>query len=141
MIREATSADLPALLAIQGATLSEPWPGLLRASIDGPSLVLVDAGPDGEPLGYALVVQADEVAYIAELAVAPAAQDEGRGSQLLDALLDRLRSEGAGTVRLTARADDQGLHAFYADHGFAVRERIPDHYEDGDGVLLELELE
>jgi len=142
MIREATASDLPALLAIQGAALDEPWPALLRASIDGPPLVLVQDPPgmEGEgPIGYALVIRADEAAYVPELAVAPPAQGEGHGSRLLEALLDRLEDEGARRVRLTARAEDQGLHSFYADHGFELRERIPDHYEDGDGVLLEVE--
>jgi ribosomal-protein-alanine N-acetyltransferase len=140
MIREARAPDLPALLAIQSAALEEPWPALLRASIDGPSLVLVLADADDAPVAYALVVAGEQMASVAELAVAPPAQAEGRGSRLLDALLERLRDDGIETVRLTTRAEDRRLRAFYAEHGFVVRERISDHYEDGDGVVLELRL-
>jgi len=143
MIREATAEDLPALLAIQGATLAEPWPEFLRASTDGPPLVLVHDGQrsgDATPVGYALVVRADDTAYVVELAVAPPAQSEGHGSQLLEVLLDTVARDGVATVQLTARADDNRLQSFYGQFGFAVRDRLPDNYEDGDGVLLEAQL-
>ena len=135
MIREGRSEDWPRLRRIQAATLSDPWPELLELSLGEPSLVLVletDA-----PIGYTLVVPDGEVAYIAEFAVAPAHQGEGHGTALMAALLERLADDGIETVRLTARADDERVHAFYRQFDFEVVEDVPDHYDDADGLLFE----
>lgn len=139
MIREANADELPRLRVIQSTALDEPWPGLLEVGIDGPPLVLVL--DDGDPVGYALVVRDFPVAYLAELAIAPAAQRQGYGTLLLSTLVDRLRTDGYETIRLTARADDEHVRSFYATMGFSLVEEIPDHYEDGDGVLLARELD
>jgi ribosomal-protein-alanine N-acetyltransferase len=135
MIRVARPADEGRLRAIQSAALDEPWPELLEGAVDGaPRLLVRDPGQG--PVAYALVVPDDPVAYLAELAVAPPVQGEGHGTALLTALLDRLRAGGFETVRLTARADDERVRSFYAGFDFAVADRLPDHYDDGDAVLL-----
>lgn len=134
MIRLAEPGDYPALRAIQQFALDEPSPDLLELGVDGPPLVLVVE--TDRPVGYALVVPGDDVAYVAEFAVAPAEQGQGYGSELMEALLDRLGSEAVETVRLTARADDDRVRSFYEQFGFAVVETVPDHYVDGDGVVL-----
>jgi ribosomal-protein-alanine N-acetyltransferase len=138
MIREARASDRARLRYVQSAALDEPWPGLLDVAIDGPPTVLVVT--DGVLVGYALVVPDRPVAYLAELAVDPAFQGRGYGSTLLGALLDRLRAAGFETLRLTARADDERVRAFYDRFGFEREDRIPDHYEDGDGALLVCDL-
>ncbi|WP_254271919.1 GNAT family N-acetyltransferase [Haloarcula marina] len=138
MIREARPDDADRLGAIQTAALDEPWPGLLDVAIDGPPLVLVT--DIGGPIAYALVVPDHPVAYVAEFAVVPAMQGQGHGTALMTALLERLRAGGFETVRLTAREDDERARSFYDGFEYTVAERIPDHYEDGDGVLLVREL-
>jgi len=135
MIREGQPDDWPRLRRIQAATLSDPWPELLELSLGEPSLVLVLTVD--EPIGYALVVPDDGVAYVAEFAIAPDRQGEGNGSRLMRALLERLAEHGIETVRLTARADDERVHAFYRGFGFTVVEEIPDHYDDADGLVFE----
>jgi len=137
MIREGRPDDRERLRRIQTATLSDPWPDLLELALGEPSLVLVAEGGDGGPIAYALVVPDDAVAYVAEFAVTPDRQGEGVGSVLMGALLDRLAADGVETVRLTARADEESVHAFYWEHGFAVVETVADHYDHGDGLLFE----
>jgi ribosomal-protein-alanine N-acetyltransferase len=135
MIREARPADQVRLRAIQSAALDQPWPDLLAMAVEGdPRLLVRDLGQG--PIGYALVVTDHPVAYLAELAVAPPVQGEGHGTQLLAALLTRLRADGFRNVRLTARADDERVRSFYDSFDFEVAEELPDHYDDGDGVLL-----
>jgi len=135
MIRPARSGDYPRLRAIQSAALDEPWPELLDVAVDGAPMVLV-LDPGGGPIAYTLVVPDHPVASVAEFAVAPPLQGQGHGSRLMTALLDRLRARGFGRVRLTARADDERVRSFYDSFGFTVADDLPDHYEDGDGVLL-----
>lgn len=134
MIRTADPGDYPTLRIIQQSALDERWPDLLELGVDGPPLVLVVE--TDRPVGYALVVSGDDVAYVAEFAVAPGEQGRGYGSELMEALLDRLEPQAVEAVRLTARADDDGVRSFYEQFGFAVVETIPDHYENGDGVVL-----
>lgn len=134
MIRPARESDERRLRAIQSAALSEPWPALLDTAFGGPPLLLVlDVG---EPVGYALVVPDHPVAYLAEFAVDPARQGRGYGTTLMTELLERLSRDRFETVRLTARADDERARSFYDGFGFSVADRLPDHYDDGDGVLL-----
>ena len=132
--REARPGDRARLRAIQRAALAEPWPDLLELGVDGPPLVLVVE--TDRPVGYALVVDGDDVAYLAEFAVAPGEQGRGYGSTLMGALLDRLDAAGVERVRLTARAADERARSFYERFGFSVVDEVPDHYRDGDGVVL-----
>ncbi|MBV0924712.1 GNAT family N-acetyltransferase [Halomicroarcula limicola] len=138
MIREARSEDSDRLSAIQTAALDEPWPGLLDVAITGPPIVVVL--DENGPIAYALVVPDSPVAYVAEFAVAPGMQGRGYGTRLMRALLVRLRNDGFETVRLTAREDDERARSFYDTFDFEMVERIDDHYEDGDGVLLSRDL-
>ncbi|MFB6183185.1 MAG: GNAT family N-acetyltransferase [Haloarculaceae archaeon] len=135
-VREARPADRPRLRAIQTGALVEPWPDLLSVGLDGdvPLVFVVEADV---VVGYAVVVTADTVAYIAEFAIAPDRQRQGYGSTLMERLLSRLAVEEYETVTLTVRATDDGPQSFYAVHGFAIDRRVPAHYDDGtDGLVL-----
>ena len=103
-----------------------------------PAALAAVAGGDGEfdETGYALAVADDETGYLVELAVAAGHRGQGRGSALLDALVDRFRDRGVTTLRVTVRVVDERARSFYEAHGFEERERLPDHYEDCDGLLL-----
>jgi ribosomal-protein-alanine N-acetyltransferase len=135
MIRPARERDRAYLESIQSAALSNPWPELLDTAIDGPPRTLVVDEGD-RPVGYAIVVPDHPTAYLAELAVIPAKQGHGYGSALLGTLLTQLQAEGFESVRLTSRADDTRVHSFYRSFGFDVTERLPNHYDDGDGIVM-----
>jgi ribosomal-protein-alanine N-acetyltransferase len=137
-VRPAVAADLPALVAVQAASLPAPDSGFLRASTRaGLALAAVEPAA-GDPVGYALHTADDGAAYVAELAVAPDHRRRGHGRRLLDAVAaahpDRER------LRLTTRADNEGARTFYDRAGFREVRRLPDHYDHedgaGDGVLL-----
>jgi ribosomal-protein-alanine N-acetyltransferase len=132
-IREGRPADFPALRAIQRSALAEPWPELLETATRGPPALYVLT--DQEPLGYAIVL-GDGVAYAPELAVRPDMQDQGYGSELLGWLCDQLPSAGYEELRVTAQASDERVRRFYDRHGFECIERLDDHFESGDGLLL-----
>lgn len=134
-VRPARPADLGRLRAIQTVVLAQPWPELLAVAVDGPPVCLVYADP--EPTGYALAVADDAEAYLAELAVAEGHRGEGRGSALLASLVDRLRADDVDRLRTTVRCVDERARTFYERHGFETTERLPDHYESGDGWVME----
>jgi ribosomal-protein-alanine N-acetyltransferase len=143
-VRRGTEGDLPAIRRIQTAALAEPWPAVLdlAAGDGGPRLRVVEAGtktsPAHQPVGYVVTVTAGHPeAYVPELAILPDRQGEGLGSTLLSSLLAELADDGFQRVRLTARAEDERARSFYEDHGFEPVDRVADHFEDGDGVVLE----
>jgi len=140
-LRPAEPGDLARLRTIQGAALSAPWPDVLEAATAGAARSLV-VTPEGrtEPVGYAVALDAQDPAYVPEIAVAPGHQREGHGTALLEGLCARLAADGHGAVRLTARADDGRARGFYAARGFEAIEDLPGHYDDGDGVLYERRL-
>ncbi|MFB6297225.1 MAG: GNAT family N-acetyltransferase [Salinirussus sp.] len=132
-VRRGQPADLPRLRAIQAAAVAEPWPELLAARQPGPIELFVAV--DGRPVGYATVVAPGGVAYLPELAVAPGRQGEGFGTALLDAVAAAVGADHA-ELRLTVRATDHRVQSFYDDRGFERLDRLPDHFEAGDGYLL-----
>jgi ribosomal-protein-alanine N-acetyltransferase len=139
-IRRGERADLPHLRRIQTVTLAEPAPDLLRAAaVDGPPALFV--ADDSGPVGYVVLV-AGEVAYLPELAVAPARQGEGVGTALVDAVVTDLRGreDSPDRLRVTARADDRRARGFYESRGFEVVERLPDFFESAAGVAMVREL-
>jgi len=136
-IREGRPSDLPSLRRIQSDALAEPWPELLETAAHGPPALYVIA--DGHPIGYAIVVDSDSVAYVPELAVDPGRQDRGHGSELLSSLCRRL-ADDCRQLRLTVRASDEAARRFYDRHGFERLDRLTDHFADGDGLLLGLSL-
>jgi len=131
-IRPARPADRDALRAIQREAIAEPWPALLETALDGPPPLYVVE--DGTPTGYAIVVPGDSVAYIPELAVHPDRQGESLGSQLLAALPEAF--DDRDELRVTVRAVDSRARSFYERHGFERVERVPDHFDAGDGIVL-----
>lgn len=137
-IRDGKPEDGDRLKEIQATVLAESWPELLESALSGlPPLYVVGR----EPMGYAIVIPGSgAAAYLPELAIAPEHQGEGYGSALLEHIYAELREADYAELRLTVRVDDTSVREFYRDHGFEQRDRLPDHFEDCDGLLLGREL-
>lgn len=97
--------------------------------------VVVTPGPgvdQDDILGYAGLDLGGEVADVMTIAVAPAAQGTGLGSELLDLLSRRAREAGAAYLMLEVRDDNEPAKKLYARAGFetlTVRRR---YYQPGD---------
>jgi ribosomal-protein-alanine N-acetyltransferase len=96
----------------------------------------------GALVGYAGLAVVGNQADVQTIAVAPAAQGEGLGRLLLDALLDEGRRREATEALLEVRDDNEAAQALYRRAGF---ERIGirrAYYQPGgtDAVVLRLKL-
>ncbi|PSQ50798.1 N-acetyltransferase [Halobacteriales archaeon SW_7_65_23] len=131
-VRPARPADRDPLREIQREAIAEPWPALLDTALKGPPPLYVIE--DRTPVGYAIVIPGESIAYIPELAVHPSRHGEGLGSQLLAALCDAF--DDRQELRVIVRAVDTRARSFYEHHGFEPVERVPDHFEAGDGIVL-----
>ena len=78
-------------------------------------LVAVD---DGLVMGYAGLCAYPDEAFVQTLGVAPQAQGEGLGAQLLQALLDEAARRRKTTVSLEVRADNTTAQRLYERFGF-----------------------
>jgi ribosomal-protein-alanine acetyltransferase len=139
-LREATAADLPALVAAQAACFpGDPWsPAQVAEELGRPGGVFLvqpeDDGLAGFVIGWAVL---DEL-HLLQVGVLPAARGRGLGRRLVEGLLAAVRSE---VCWLEVRHDNGAALALYAALGFRpvnVRKR---YYPDGaDAVILRLGL-
>jgi len=119
-VREATAADLPAVLGVLDAAALETDHERVREATDRGE-VLVAVAESGGPVVGALVLVECEVVNVA---VRPRRRDQGVGSALVAAAAARCD-------RLVAEFDG-GVRPFYESLGFAVEPLADDRYR---GVL------
>jgi ribosomal-protein-alanine N-acetyltransferase len=99
-------------------------------------LVLRDEEEE-QVLGYGGLSVGGEVAEVLTLAVRPQARGRGRGTVLLQALLDAAEQHDASEVVLEVRVDNQPARALYARSGFERLGLRRGYYPDGaDGLVL-----
>lgn len=87
---------------------------------------------NGEVLGYCGLVVSGADADVQTIAVAPQGQGHGLGRRLLTTLADQAVEQGATSLLLEVRADNEPAIALYRSFGFdriAVRRR---YYQPGD---------
>lgn len=135
-VRRARSADAERLQALQ-RHLRQPSADLLEYGLAvGAGFVSVADGSlaDGRVVGYALPMNAPTRAgsHLAELVVDPDFRRDGRARGLLAAVV----RDADGPVTLQAHPDNDAALALYERCGFAVTERRPDAYADGDALVL-----
>ncbi len=133
MIRAATTADLPAVAALeargmQGGGWSEAQLAEELGRPDGHVLVARAARLLGHAIGRDLAGEGEVLAIV----VAPEARRRGVGTALLVALLDRLE----GPTFLEVRAGNAAARGLYAGHGFAEVGVRPRYYKGGEDAVL-----
>ncbi|MDY0308424.1 MAG: tRNA (adenosine(37)-N6)-threonylcarbamoyltransferase complex dimerization subunit type 1 TsaB [Castellaniella sp.] len=111
-------ADIDEVAAIEGRVQSFPW--TRKNFIDG-----LAAGYHGwvvrrmgAMLGFALVMDAPDMAHLLVIGVRPDAQRQGVGTRLLRRCVEHCRGSGLPALTLEVRPSNQGAIAFYHRHGF-----------------------
>jgi ribosomal-protein-alanine N-acetyltransferase len=108
--------------------LATPGRTYLAAVVDDPDELLV---------GWAGLAAGEE-AQVMTVGVAPGYRRRGIATQLLGALLDVAREQGARSVLLEVRASDDGAQALYARAGFTPIGRRRHYYvaEGEDAIVM-----
>ena len=130
-VRSGRTADAARIRELQ-SHLRQPSPDLLEYGLAvGAARVSV---ADGRVVGYLLPVDAPNRSgvHVAELVVGPGFRREGRARGLLRAVI----AGADGPVTLQAHPDNDAALSLYESLGFAVVERRPDAYADGDALVL-----
>jgi [ribosomal protein S18]-alanine N-acetyltransferase len=118
-----------------------PWnwrPPRVRAAIANAETNVAVVRTDGGLVAFGIMEYLESDAYLALLAVRPAAQRRGFGRSLLEWLEASARAAGAERVRLEARQDNVAARAFYNELGYHEVAIRRGRYSDGiHGVVLE----
>lgn len=92
----------------------------------------------GEMAGFVFaILNPDGAAHITTIGVAPEHRRRGIGGQMLDHLDKALRVKGITTVALEVRVGNTAAQNLYRQAGFAIVQRMPKYYNNGeDGYLM-----
>ena len=140
-IRPAQTADLNAILALERACYSDPWPASSFTQLpDNPRVYFAVANsPVAKSIaGYVVAWFVLDEGEVANLAVAPELRRRGVGSTLLDAAIGESRSRGVSNLYLEVRESNQSARRLYASHGFEEVSRRKGYYRSPveDALIL-----
>ena len=129
-LRPARENDLPAILAIERVSFTDPWSRSSFATLlEQPRVYFAVAlGPDDVLLGYVVARFVLDEAELANLAVAPDARGAGVGTLLLEGALDAATVRGTEAMYLEVRASNVSAIALYTSQGFVEISRRKSYY-------------
>lgn len=127
--RDMTEADISAVVAIEKAVFSDPWPR--SAFVD----VVTAAGwgglvaeLDGVLIGYACYLIVDVEAHLTNIAVAPEHRRKSVARHLLGRILNIADGRGCEFILLEVRPSNHEALGFYRKHDFKVLYQRPNYY-------------
>jgi [ribosomal protein S18]-alanine N-acetyltransferase len=127
--------DIPVIADIVRDSLHENYDNSLYISLgqQWPDGFLVAADALGRPVGFLLgVMQVDKEGRILMFAVDRAHRAQGVGTQLMQAFLERCRTQGLRRVTLEVRVSNATAIRFYTDFRFSVIDLLRTYYSDGE---------
>lgn len=132
-MREMTSADLDAVLAIERSVQRYPWTrGQFADSLDAGYWCRVDE-EGGELRGYAVMMPAVDEVEVLTIGVAAAQQRKGLGRAMLRGMLELARERNMRRVFLEVRPSNTAAVALYRSAGFAEVGLRRGYYRDASG--------
>ena len=144
MIRDATPADLDAIMALERASFpTDAWSeNMMREELSSPHGHYVVLERAGQLVGYAGLRAAGTDGDVQTIAVAESARGEGQGRMLLRALLAEAHRRGVREVFLDVRADNPVAQGLYRSEGFAEIGRRPRYYQpdDVDAIVMRVDV-
>jgi ribosomal-protein-alanine N-acetyltransferase len=140
--REATAADLPALVALDAevfgadAWSEASWAEELAGATRHVEVVTDDAGA---VLAYGVLMVVADVADLQRIAVAPGSRRSGLARGLLDAAVAEAQRRGARRLLLEVDVGNAAAAALYEAAGFVRLHRREGYYAaGGDALVLQL---
>ncbi len=140
MIRLASLEDVEAVAGLEERNLAvDAWSAdLVAQGIAGtlPTIRYLVAEADGQVVGHAVASIVADIAELQRIAVDADHRRTGLASELLDAVVDESRAEGADRLLIEVREGNEGALAFYASRGFVEIDRRPRYYRDGATAIV-----
>jgi ribosomal-protein-alanine N-acetyltransferase len=146
-VRPGGPADLQTIAEIERRSSANPWSlsQFLSSSLsDNQHSLVLDAGRDGV-VGFLVYQRILDEATLMNIAIDPDRRGRGYAGQLLRALLEYLRREGAARCLLEVRVGNAAAIALYRRHGFVDDGLRRDYYPAAvgreDALLMSCNLE
>ncbi len=145
VIRRASGRDLDTIDVIESRSFArDRFPRRnLRRVLKSPASHFLIAEEGGAPAGYAMILfrMGSNVARLYSIAVDPGFRGRGIAESLLNSAKDVAAGRGAERLRLEFRPSNVAAQRLYERAGFAMLERRPAYYDDGeDAIRMELRL-
>ena len=138
------TADLAAALVIERTFFPEPWTeNIFRQELALPQARNLIARCGKEDIaGYLNCWRVLDEIHLHKIAVRQDRQHRGVASALMEAMIERERSEGARYATLEVRISNEPAIKLYERFGFEVRGRRPLYYDDTreDALIMWAEL-
>jgi ribosomal protein S18 acetylase RimI-like enzyme len=119
-VREASPADLDAVVAIDHAAFETAWwygeTTFLRALQGVMRFCLAER--EGQPMGYAFAHKNGSQVHVTRIAVHPSHQRQGLGALMLADLIEHARAQGAEFITLNTQTHNQNSLKLYRRFGF-----------------------
>ncbi len=133
MIRQATLADLRAIIALEREAVSAAhWSEAAYRDIfkQDARIALVSNDQNGATQGFVIARINRQDCELENIVVADSARRQGMGSTLLQALIAGARRRSAARIFLEVRQSNAGARAFYEKFGFALDGRRKSYYSN-----------
>ncbi|MDL0124779.1 ribosomal protein S18-alanine N-acetyltransferase [Halobacterium salinarum] len=142
-VRQATRADLLAIVRIEQSVFSHPWPyAAFERQLDTAGFLVAaeQSGLDsvaGYVVGDTIPGHGRPLGHIKDIAVRSTRQGDGIGRLLLSRGVAALAGQGAHTVKLEVRESNEVARHLYEEFGFEYIRRLREYYADGEdaGVM------
>lgn len=145
LLRGATAADLPEVVALERACYGDPWPATAFAALpDNPNVFFALAREQrGMLAGYVVAWYVMDEGELANLAVAPTLRGRGVGRALLDVMLEDAARRGTEHVFLEVRESNGWARKLYGARGFEEVGRRRGYYRSPveDALILRCTLQ
>lgn len=135
--RDATTADVSALVALEEAVYDHPWPEpVIRDELAQANRIYLVVEEDGAVVGFGGLMLVADDAHITTLGIAPEHRRRYLGSRLLLVLIDRAASAGARHLTLEVRESNTDAQQLYEQFGFGHVGKRHGYYPDEDAVVM-----
>ena len=134
-----TLEDLPAVMLLEQAAYSAPWPeAAYRQALSNDQALFVLLRYQGKIVGYSGMWHLEDAAHVGTIVSHSAARRKGVGELLLVIILQQARTLPVDVVTLEVRPSNEAAKGLYAKYGFVLAGRRRNYYPDTgeDGLIM-----
>jgi ribosomal-protein-alanine N-acetyltransferase len=134
-----TLEDLPAVMLLEQAAYSAPWPeAAYRQALSNDQALFVLLRYQGKIVGYSGMWHLEDAAHVGTIVSHSAARRKGVGELLLVIILQQARTLPVDVVTLEVRPSNEAAKSLYAKYGFVLAGRRRNYYPDTgeDGLIM-----
>jgi len=136
-----TTADhIDAIYEIELESFTAPWPkDAFPELMESPTTHFITAiNEKSKIVGFAAMYIVSDEAQILNIAVTPAARNQGAGAKLLSSMIKTAAEENVSEIYLEVRASNAKAQSLYKSHGFTALAVRKNYYQSPaeDAILM-----